>query len=443
MKAIIKDQLLDLANKNKLQFDCLYTDDKDFSASYQQQELDKFNFSNSQALSVRVIDGKHEGFAYTEDLSSESIKTTFDEAKENAKWVTKDQEVILTSNTKYENMDFLIDNASQELSTETKLEAALTLEKTALETDKKIQSVPYNGYSDSIGSRFYFNSNGASGSYQSSMVFLYAYCLAKQDDDAQMEGEYYVGRNFDPTAAKQLGEIAAKKALARLGAQVPKTGRYNAVFSNKAAQAFFDLVIPLLSAKLIDEGSSFFNGKLNEQIGSSVLSISDDPLSKIGYHSRPFDDEGSASQKTNLIENGKLNTFFSNLYYSKKLGLKNTAHASRSIKGGLSISPTNILVQSGKKSFNDLISQETETLVVTSFSGTAGFNGVSGQFSIESEGDLYRNGEKVHSLKNFVVSGHVFDILKNITEVGNDLLINANASITPSFSVTDLSIAGK
>ena len=90
-----------------------------------------------------------------------------------------------------------------------------------------------------------------------------------------------------------------------------------------------------------------------------------------------------------------------------------------------------------------LLQQHPETVVITQLSGLAGYNSVSGDFSIESEGDLYQKGERAGALKNFLITGNLVESLSRLEAFGDDVRMDSNAVITPSVLISELSIAGK
>ena len=81
-------------------------------------------------------------------------------------------------------------------------------------------------------------------------------------------------------------------------------------------------------------------------------------------------------------------------------------------------------------------------LLVDWLKGFAGYNPVSGNFSIESEGFLWEKGE-ARPLCQFTVSGNIKDIFSNVLKIGNDSEIYAGSSKSPSFLLPELMIAGE
>lgn len=96
----------------------------------------------------------------------------------------------------------------------------------------------------------------------------------------------------------------------------------------------------------------------------------------------------------------------------------------------------------GKNSFEELIKDCPQVIVIDYLKGFAGYNPVSGDFSIESEGFLWEKGE-ARPLCQFTVSGNIRDIFLNILKIAKDSRVYAGMVKAPSFLVPDLMIAGK
>ncbi len=432
------------ARIDRVEVEALFHDNKNFSASYQNGNLDKFVSAQSHALGLRILKGGGEGFAYTESLEPEAIDKAYHQALKSAPWIEKEDAIGFQEPSRtWPELREIYNPAMEQVTPEQKLEVARRLEEVSRQTDKRIVSAPYNGYHDSVHKVAIFNTKGLYGSYLSNSCGIYAYTLAKQGDDAQMDHSFQVSRSPADLDPEKVGKRAAELSLQRLGAQVPKTGRYAIVFQPDAVRTLLDAITGMFSARSVDEKSSIFAGRLGEQVASPLLTLTDDPLLGSAFNSRPFDFEGTVSRPHALIENGVLKTFLTNSYYAHKLGLENTGNAMRSPSTRLGIAASNLIVQPGSAGFSELVRMQPKMISITQLKGMAGFDPVSGQFSIESEGDLYENGERVTALKNFVVSGNVMQFFKNIIAIGSDVEVANETVIAPSIAVSELSVAGK
>lgn len=431
-----------LAKKDKAEIEALIIRDKKLNISFQQRQLDKFDFSQTQALGVRIIYKGQEGSAFTENFNIEAVEETYKEALANAKVLIKNYEPALVSQQKVPLADNLFSAELQNTHVEDKIAIAKILESAALDYNEYITAVPYNSYSDFESDITLFNSHDVYLNYKKNACYVYAYPMAKHGDKVGMALRMNIAKSLKDLDVEKVSQQAAEAAHKKSTAIVPQSCKTPIVFTNYAAAKLIDLLSSHFSAKAMDEKTSLLNNKLNKTIFSSQLSIVDDPFYPNALASRPFDAEGSPSQKNTLIKNGTLTSYITNSVYAKKLNLPNTANAARSPQSELGISTSNLVVEPGSTSYEDLIKKYSNVIVIDNLKGLAGFNSISGDYSIESEGYQYKNGEMTHALANFVLSGNLIETLKNIELVGKDTLMTSS-TISPSFLVSELSIAGK
>src|SRR3546814_13375664 len=88
---------------------------------------------------------------------------------------------------------------------------------------------------------------------------------------------------------------------------------------------------------------------------ASGIRIVDDPLRRRGFRSRWFDMEGVARQTRDIIEDGRLTTWFLDCATARQLKMTSPGHASRGMSSPPSPSPTNIYLAPGKQSPADLM----------------------------------------------------------------------------------------
>ena len=167
----------------------------------------------------------------------------------------------------------------------------------------------------------------------------------------------------------------------------------------------------------------------------------EDALTKV-----PFDDEGVLTTEKAIIDKGVFATALYNLKSANKAG---TASTGNGFKSGstIGVSPTNLLVVPGEKTFDELCAEAGEGIIITDLSGLhAGVNAISGDFSLLCEGYLIENGKKGRPVEQITAAGNFYEIIKNITAVGSDI-INIPAGMgeffTPSVLVSEVNISGE
>ncbi len=437
------DYVLNYAGKKKLHVDVLATEKSSTRVDMQARKVEQFSFSESHELGVRVVSGHNEGIAYSESLDAESLDEMISEATANSRMIKKEIASELHPAAKLPTMDFLFNSSLQNIGAEQKIAAATALEAAAWDFDKRIVNVPRCSYRDVWMRHWVANSNGLKSQFQANGCSGYVGCMAKDGEAPVNVNEGFFARDFNLLKPEKIAQLAAKKTIDRLGARRPATGRYTVIFENRVAEQLVEMLSAYFSAKAIDEKSSPLAGKLGQALFSKVITLADDPFYTKGTSSRPFDDEGYASKKTMLIEQGKVVNFLTNTVFAKKLKIPHTAHGSRSPSTDLDISPSNLIVEPGTKKFDQLLNADPKVIVITNILGAAGFREVSGDFSLPVEGHLYQNGKPVHALKDFLISGNLLQVFASIEAVGDDVLPPVSGTICPSLLIRDLNVAGQ
>ncbi|NJR26437.1 MAG: TldD/PmbA family protein [Richelia sp. CSU_2_1] len=220
----------------------------------------------------------------------------------------------------------------------------------------------------------------------------------------------------------------------------PATGRVPVLFTAKAADLLWGTVSAALNGKQVLEGASPWNDRLGEQVTSQLVTISQNP--EAGPYSCPFDDEGTPTRSIVFIKKGVLQLFYTDRTIGRALGSGTTGNGFRP---GLGSYPTpslfNISIASGERSLVDLIAQLDDGIVVDQMLG--GSAGISGDFSINVDlGYRVKQGQIVGRIKDTMVAGNVYTVLKQLVELGGDSEWNGSC-YTPSVIVDGLSVTGK
>ncbi|NRB07646.1 MAG: TldD/PmbA family protein [Richelia sp.] len=238
---------------------------------------------------------------------------------------------------------------------------------------------------------------------------------------------------------KVAAQILQRLAWAEEKATLPKS-RVPILFTSKASDMLWGTIQEALNGKRILERASPWADKFGQQVTSSQLTLYQDP--QVGPYSCPFDDEGTPSQPVLFIENGILQHYYCDRSIGKQIGADSTGNGFRPDLGSY---PTpslfNFLVQPGLTSLQELITYMDYGLIVDQILG--GDGGISGDFSINVElGYLVRNGRVFGRVKDTMVTGNIYDALKQLVKLGGDADWNGSF-YTPSLIVEGLSIIGK
>ncbi len=169
-----------------------------------------------------------------------------------------------------------------------------------------------------------------------------------------------------------------------------------------------------------------------------AIRIIDDPHRLRGLRSRPFDGEGVATRRTLLVEDGRLGPWLTNSASARQLGLETSGHAARSVGGSPGIGASNVHVEPGQASPQELMA-EGRVLLVTELIGH-GVNPVTGDYSRGASGFLYEGGERVGPVAEITIAGNLVDMYATL--VAADDLERRRAIDVPTLRVEGMRVAG-
>ena len=170
--------------------------------------------------------------------------------------------------------------------------------------------------------------------------------------------------------------------------EVMKNGYPPIIIKNEAMVSLLKTFSSIFSGDAAQKGLSLLNNKEGEIIASELLTIVDDPLLDNGLGSAPFDDEGVATYRKEIVSNGKLQTLLHNLKTANKYNIKTTGNGFKSSYSySIGVSPTNLFIQKGKYSLEELMTKLDEGVMITDFAGLhSGANSITGDFSLAAKG---------------------------------------------------------
>jgi len=207
------------------------------------------------------------------------------------------------------------------------------------------------------------------------------------------------------------------------------------------------LIMPLMAAfngKTVLEGASPIGSKLGQTVFDEKLWLQDDPTIVYRPGSRPCDDEGVPSQRTPLIEKGTAANFLYDLQTAALAGKQSTGNGSRSGGGLPAPSPSAFIIAPGSTTFDEMVQDMKEGLVIEQLMGAGQGNILGGDFSGNVLlGYKVENGKIVGRVKDTMVSGNVYQVLKEITAIGRESRWVGGFLQTPHLYCPALSVASK
>ncbi len=283
-------------------------------------------------------------------------------------------------------------------------------------------------------------SNGFFGSYARSGHGLGVAVLAGEGLDMQRDYDFSSkvhGADLDDPAA--VGRRAGERAVARMNPRKPETASLPVIFEPRVASSLLGHFAGAISGPAVARGTSFLKEKLGEAVFAAGITIVDDPHRPRGLRSKPFDGEGVANRRQALVEDGRLTTWLLDLASARQLGMTTTGHAARGTGGPPSPGTSNLYLEAGKVSPEDMIAGVERGLYVTEMMGM-GVSPVTGDYSRGAGGFWIEKGQLTHPVGEATVAGNLIDMYREMTPASDlEFRFGTNA---PTLRIDGMTIAG-
>ncbi len=419
-------KILDISLSRGGDFSEIYLEYKIYNFINMEEDIIKETAESiSLGLGIRVLSGEKTGYGYTNDLSFAKIKKTALTAASIASSHTLKQASPLSPVQFHHNFYPVLESPHKE-SLEKKISVVKETYYSAQNFDRKIKKVNVS-FLDHTQFVTILNSEGLKVSDVRPLIKLACLVIAEKEDKRETGysgGGGRVGMEYFSTdlTPKEIGQDAAKEALELLEADLPPAGEMPVVLApGHSGVLVHEAVGHLLEADFIRKKTSIFWNKMGKKVGSSQVTIYDDPTIPNFRGSYNIDDEGSIPKKTLLIERGKIAGFLQDRLSAKLMRRPLTGHGRRQDYSCIPIPRmSNTYIDRGKYSPDEIIKSVEKGFYAHKFLG--GQVEDSGKFTFSvSSGYLIEKGKLTVPVKQATLIGTNIDILKNIEMIGSDL----------------------
>ncbi|MHA1136668.1 MAG: TldD/PmbA family protein [Candidatus Thorarchaeota archaeon] len=250
-----------------------------------------------------------------------------------------------------------------------------------------------------------------------------------------------------------VGEVLKSQALEVLKAK-PFKDKWDDVVSVLAPSEVSEILYSLISFAAngdnVNKRSSPWADKVGETVAGENVSIIDNGLSEKGLLGSIVDDEGVPTQKTQIIENGVLKSYFFDSYNANQLEMQSTGNGIRRIARDLAgrftapavCAGTTMEVKPSSKSVDDIIGEIKKGVYVEHFAWPI-VDPMSGAFSDEiRNARLIENGELGEPIKYALWVGNLYESLKGNVMVANDPEVH-DKRVIPTIAFPSTEIVGQ
>lgn len=402
---------------------------------YRDRKPENIKEATTQQVGLEVILNKRYAAQSTPDMRQSTLSGFIEDVVANAGIMEEDPYRSLPDPELYKGRNTadlqLSDPDYTQLTPEIRHEMVKTAEDACFQGGgDKVISVESGEY-DQFHEEYIMSSNGFEDSSKGTVCQIGVVMTAKDEGDRKPAGYCYATSRFrnDLPEMKFVGADAAKRTLDLLGAKKIPTAKIPIVIENRVAERLIgDLAYPLTGAS-IQQKRSFLADKKGQKVGSNLLTVTDDPMIPRGLGSRYYDSDGFPGKRREIFTEGVLNDFIIDWYYSRKLELAPT--------GG---STSNIIIQPGKRSLDELLKDLPRCILITGFIG-GNCNSTTGDFSVGIFGKLFEKGQPVQSIAEMNIADNHLNFWNKLAEVANDTWVYSSIR-TPSLLFNDVVVSG-
>jgi len=405
------------------------------SVTVRRGEVETIEHNRDKSIAVTVYIGQCKGQASTSDFSPKAWRETVEAALNIARFTAADPCAGLPEREWLANAEQCRDLDLHHpwlLSVDAAAELARRCEQAAFDYSPRVSNSEGATVSIQEGQFVSANSLGFMGGYPTSRHYLSCSVIAGENDGMQRDEWYSIARDPATIATPEsIGQLAAERAVSRLGARKVKTCQVPVLFEAPLASSLIAHFVHAASGGSLYRKASFLLDSLGKRVFSRKVRISERPHLPGALASTCFDNDGVATHEREVVSGGRLQGYFLSTYSGRKLGLQSTGNA-----GG----NHNLIVHPGKRDFTGLLQKMGRGLLVTELLGH-GVNYVTGDYSRGAAGYWVEEGAPAFPVEEITIAGNLRDMFRNVAAVGNDVLVRGSKQVG-SLLIERMTVAG-
>jgi len=391
-------------------------------------------------LGLRVIIGKRQAIVSSNDRAAKHERDLIPRAIEMAKAVPEDPYCGLADPAELARDFPALDMVDPDEP------APETLVRRAAEAEDAARAVA--GVSNSEGAQAGWTraemaivaSNGFSGKFTGTGHSIAVAALAGEGANMERDDDWDSAVfAADLKRPEDIGRRAGERAVARLKARKVPTAKVPVVYDPRVSGSLLRHLSGAINGSAIARGTSFLKDKLGQRILPEGVTVIDDPHIKRGHRSVPFDAEGVANRKREVVGDGVLLTWLLDSASARQLKLKTTGHAHRGPSGPPGPGPSNLYLAPGAVTAQELIAEIDSGFYVTELMGM-GVNGITGDYSRGATGFWIERGALSYPVHEVTVAGNLKAMFLNLRPA-SDLEFRTGID-APTLRIEGMTVAG-
>lgn len=422
----------------------IYVEDStNLSLSLEDSKIESAVRGADRGAGVRVFFGNLVTYAYTDDLSEESLLHAASAAA-----------AASSGSSKSALIDLTYRKSPLEYPVLKPLDSLSIAEKARILSDADVAARAYSPLVNQVGASYLevtrhcwiFNSDGVQVEDDRSFVELRVGVTARKNGIVQSARGAFGGRTgleiLDKNNLVEEAKNSAETAVKMLDARPSPAGEMAVVMCNGwGGVLFHEACGHQLEADFITKGSSAYTGKIGERVANPIINALDDGTIAGRRGSLKFDDDGTPAQRTVLIENGILREYMWDLVEARRVGRASTGNGRRQSFRHLPMPRmTNTFIDAGPHDPEEIIRATKKGIYVKQMAGGQA-DIAKGDFVFNAtEAYLIEDGKLTAPLRGATVMGNGPDVLKEIDMVGTDLALDPGYGTCGKFQTAKVSV---
>ena len=388
------------------------------------------SFSIDQGVGVRAVSGEKTAFAYSDDISEASLLDaartvrSISAAGKTAR-VKAPARRIAGSRSLYGDVDPIAT-----LDSTAKVQLLEKVEKLARSRDPRVSQV-MAGLASEYDVVLVARADGTLAADVRPLVRLSVTVIAEQNGRREVGSGGGGGRfglaYFDDGKVAEYVDQAVKSALTNLDSRPAPAGEMTVVLGpGWPGILLHEAIGHGLEGDFNRKGSSAFSGRIGERVAARGVTVLDDGTIADRRGSLNVDDEGNATQRNVLIEDGILKGYIQDSLNARLMKAKPTGNGRRESYAHAPMPRmTNTYMLGGSHAPDEIVASITKGLYATNFGGGQ-VDITSGKFVFSaSEAYWVENGRIQYPVKGATLVGNGPDALTRVTMIGNDMALDS------------------
>ena len=388
------------------------------------------SFSIAQGVGVRAVSGEKTAFAYSDDISEASLLDAARTVRSissaaRAGKVRIPPRKIASSRSLYAGVDPIAT-----LDSTAKVALLGRVEKLARAKDPRVAQV-MAGLASEYDVVLVARADGTLAADVRPLVRLSVTVIAEQNGRREIGSAGGGGRfglaYFDDAQVETYVNEAVKAALTNLESRPAPAGEMTVVLgAGWPGILLHEAIGHGLEGDFNRKGSSAFAGRIGKRVAAKGVTVLDDGTIADRRGSLNVDDEGHASQRNVLIEDGILRGYIQDSLNARLMGVKPTGNGRRESYAHIPMPRmTNTYMLGGDRQPDEIVASIKKGLYATNFGGGQ-VDITSGKFVFSaSEAYWVENGKILYPVKGATIVGNGPDALTRVTMIGNDMKLDS------------------